>query len=160
MNTRLVNSAADVICAALTQNRTPAGIALALDSAQLLLTPETVGELKRMQDRVSELEKVAVEARAVLAALCHDLEDPGSNAFGALHLLSQATAGVAAQPDDAAKALAQRDAKVLRGAADDLMVACPEHGDADEVWMDCPCEYAEDLERMAAQVLAEAGATS
>lgn len=147
MNTKLVNSAAGVILAALEQNRTAAGIALALDSARLLLTPETTGELKQLQDlvaeletqrerrsdrlvalendalnmrgvlspngeerkvpmplgetltpavewlvgRVAELEKVAFEARGALAALCHDLEDPGSNALGALFLLQQAT---------------------------------------------------------------------
>jgi hypothetical protein len=47
---------------------------------------------------------------------------------------------------------------VLRKAAAELMAACPEHGDADEAWMDCPCEYAEDLERMA--ILTESGAAS
>jgi folate-dependent tRNA-U54 methylase TrmFO/GidA len=57
MNTRLVNTAAGVIMAALTQNRTPAGIALALDSAQMLLTPEMTAELARLQDRVAELEE-------------------------------------------------------------------------------------------------------
>lgn len=41
MNTKLVNSAASVINAALTQNRTAAGIALALESAGLLTTPGT-----------------------------------------------------------------------------------------------------------------------
>lgn len=39
MNTKLVSSAADVINAALTQNRTAAGIALALDSAGFLTRP-------------------------------------------------------------------------------------------------------------------------
>lgn len=47
MNTKRVNSAAGVINAALTQNRTAAGIALALESAQLLLTSETAAELER-----------------------------------------------------------------------------------------------------------------
>ncbi|NUP19229.1 MAG: hypothetical protein HOZ81_24680 [Streptomyces sp.] len=45
MNTRRVNTAADVILAALTQNRTAAGIAMALESAQLLMSPETAAEL-------------------------------------------------------------------------------------------------------------------
>lgn len=40
MNTKLVNTAAEVILAALTQNRTAAGIATALDAAGLLKTPE------------------------------------------------------------------------------------------------------------------------
>ncbi|MEU2135333.1 hypothetical protein [Streptomyces sp. NPDC018352] len=41
-------------------------------------------------------------------------------------------------------------AEVLTEAADNLVAACPEHGDADEAWMDCPCEYADELRRMAA----------
>lgn len=110
------------------------------------------------QSGPTKLEQAAAEARAALAALCYDLEDPGSNALGALHLLTQATIGVEAQPDDAAKVLAKRDGTVLRQAAEDLMAACPEHGGADETWMDCPCEYAEELLRKAD--LAEAGATS
>jgi hypothetical protein len=56
MNTKLVNSAAGVILAALTQNRTAAGIAFALDSAQLLLTPEVTAELAELRTRVAELE--------------------------------------------------------------------------------------------------------
>lgn len=48
MNTRRVNTAAGVINAALTQNRTAAGIALALESAQLLQSPETAAELARL----------------------------------------------------------------------------------------------------------------
>lgn len=56
MNTKLVNAVAGVINAALTQNRTAAGIALALESAQLLTSPETATELERLQARVAELE--------------------------------------------------------------------------------------------------------
>jgi hypothetical protein len=47
VNTRRVNGAAGVINAALAQCRTAAGIALALESAQLLMTPETAAELER-----------------------------------------------------------------------------------------------------------------
>lgn len=49
MNTRSINSAAGVINAALTQNRTAAGIALALDSAGMLMTPETAAELASLR---------------------------------------------------------------------------------------------------------------
>jgi len=56
MNTKLVKCAADVILAALTQNRTAAGIATALDSAQLLMSPETAAEIERLRNRVAELE--------------------------------------------------------------------------------------------------------
>lgn len=50
MNTRLVNTVADVINAALTQNRTAAGIAIALDSAQLLQSPEKAAELVALRN--------------------------------------------------------------------------------------------------------------
>lgn len=63
--------------------------------------------------RVAELEEAAVEARAALGSLCYDLEDPGTAALGALHLLTQATVWTETGPDFAAEALAQRDAKVL-----------------------------------------------
>jgi hypothetical protein len=59
MNTKLVNSAAGVINAALTQNRTAAGIALALDSAQLLMSPATAR-------RLAELEAIEARLLAVL----------------------------------------------------------------------------------------------
>ncbi|WP_030757796.1 hypothetical protein, partial [Streptomyces sp. NRRL F-5135] len=80
--------------------------------------PALLAAIRRLQDRVTELEGPAVHARAALAALCYDLEDPGSNALGALHLLSQATVGVDAPKDDAAAALAQRDAQVMRRCAE------------------------------------------
>ncbi|NUP16590.1 MAG: hypothetical protein HOZ81_10875 [Streptomyces sp.] len=67
MNTRLVNSAAGVINAALTQNRTAAGIALALDSAQLLMSPEKAAELEA-------LELGAVDGR--VSATCEDPTHP------------------------------------------------------------------------------------
>jgi hypothetical protein len=56
VNTKSVNSAAGVILAALTQNRTAAGIALALDSARMLMTPEIAAELEQIRVRVGELE--------------------------------------------------------------------------------------------------------
>lgn len=49
MNTKLVNSTAGVINAALTQNHTAAGIALALESAGLLMGPDTAAELARLR---------------------------------------------------------------------------------------------------------------
>ncbi|TGB11597.1 hypothetical protein [Streptomyces sp. MZ04] len=86
--------------------------------------------------RVDELEKVAVEARAALGSLCYDLEDPGSNALGALYLLSQATTWTATKPDDALRVLAKRDATVreaalreAEGVASELFDAADERGD-------------------------------
>jgi hypothetical protein len=54
----------------------------------------------RARDRVTELEVAAVEGRAALAALCHDLDDPGSMALGALYLLQQATPGTPMEPGE------------------------------------------------------------
>ncbi|MFK0140650.1 hypothetical protein [Streptomyces murinus] len=58
MNTRSVNAAAELIQAALRQGRTAAGIALALEleSAQLLQSPERAVEFEQMRARVAELE--------------------------------------------------------------------------------------------------------
>ena len=64
MNTRLVNAAAGVILAAQERDRTPAGIALALESAQLLMSPETAAELERLRAEVAELRARAGEAPA------------------------------------------------------------------------------------------------
>jgi hypothetical protein len=55
VNTKLVNSAAGVINAALGQDRTAAGIALALESAQLLVAPGTVAELESLRSQVEAL---------------------------------------------------------------------------------------------------------
>ncbi|MGW4388238.1 hypothetical protein [Streptomyces sp. NPDC004685] len=57
MNTHAVNAAAGVILAAIAQGRVPVGIALALESAGLLMSPETAAELERLRARVAELEQ-------------------------------------------------------------------------------------------------------
>lgn len=58
MNARLVNTAAGVVQAAMEQGRqTATGIAVALDSAQLLMTPEVAAELERLRLRVDEVER-------------------------------------------------------------------------------------------------------
>jgi hypothetical protein len=80
--------------------------------------PALLAEVRRLRARVTELEGPAVEARAALAALCYDLEDPGSNALGALYLISRATVGVEAPKDDAAAALARHEAQVMRRCAE------------------------------------------
>jgi hypothetical protein len=77
-----------------------------------------LAEVRRLRARVTELEGPAVQARAALAALCYDLEDPGTAALGALYLISRATVGVEAPKDDAAIALARHDSEVLGQAAD------------------------------------------
>lgn len=98
---------------ALIQRTTPVGAATASPGMAAAL----LAEIRRLRDRVAELEGPAVEVRAALAALCYDLEDPGTAALGALHLISQATVGVEAPRDCAAEALAQHDGNVIRDAA-------------------------------------------
>ncbi len=64
MNAKRVNGAAGVILAALSQNRTPAGIALALESAALLMTPETAADMASVStDAVRIAEKAVEELR-------------------------------------------------------------------------------------------------
>ncbi|MET9012264.1 hypothetical protein ABZX74_15300 [Streptomyces olivaceoviridis] len=64
MNTRSVNSAAGVILAAMQQNRTPAGIALALESAGLLMFPETAKDMASVStDAVSVAERAVEELK-------------------------------------------------------------------------------------------------
>lgn len=56
MNTKRVNAAAGVILAAQKQRNTAAGIAMALESAGLLQSPESAAELEQLRARVAELE--------------------------------------------------------------------------------------------------------
>ncbi|MFH9977905.1 hypothetical protein ACH4ND_01330 [Streptomyces sp. NPDC017179] len=61
MNTRAVNAAAGVIAAAMQQGKTiPASLAIALDSARLLNSPETAAEFERLRGRVAKLEELLV----------------------------------------------------------------------------------------------------
>ena len=56
MNTRRVNAAADVICRAMENGRrVPAAMALALESAQMLMSPEIAAELEQLRDEVAAL---------------------------------------------------------------------------------------------------------
>lgn len=66
MNARLVNSAAGVVNAALTQNRTAAGIAMALESAGLLMGPETAAELARLRQYAEDKQSREEELLATL----------------------------------------------------------------------------------------------
>lgn len=65
MNTKLVNTAAGVLAASMEQGKTlPATLAIALDSAQLLQSPETAAEHERV--RTKYLEAADTVARLVL----------------------------------------------------------------------------------------------
>lgn len=64
MNTRRVNSAADVIQKALQQNRTAAGIATALETEGLLMSPEAAADIASVStDAVSLLEQAVAELK-------------------------------------------------------------------------------------------------
>lgn len=64
MNTRSVNSAAGVILAAMQQNRTAAGIAMALEAAGLLMSPEAARDMASVStDAVQVAEKAVGELR-------------------------------------------------------------------------------------------------
>ncbi|MFF7949072.1 hypothetical protein [Streptomyces griseorubiginosus] len=73
MNARLVNTVADVINAALTQNRTAAGIAMALESAQLLQSPETAAEVQRLRDENELLRLNHTQIQASLTRMSAEL---------------------------------------------------------------------------------------
>ncbi|MFJ6667481.1 hypothetical protein [Streptomyces sp. NPDC091383] len=84
MNTRSVNAAAGVIQAALAQGRSAAGVALALESAQLLQSPERAAEFERMRAQIAELEAERHETNEALADVtvalrgAHEETDPGA----------------------------------------------------------------------------------
>jgi lysozyme family protein len=64
VNTRAVNSAAGVIHAALKQCQTPAGIALALESAGLLMSPEAAKDIASVStDAVGVAERAVAELK-------------------------------------------------------------------------------------------------
>ncbi|MEV6046068.1 hypothetical protein [Streptomyces xanthochromogenes] len=56
MNTGALNALAGVITAAMKQDRTPMGIALAIESAGMLRSPETAAELEELRSWAAALE--------------------------------------------------------------------------------------------------------
>jgi hypothetical protein len=125
MHTRAVNAAAGVLLAAMEQGRQiPTSLAIALDSAGLLNSPEHAAEHER------------------LLTERHETNEWVEDAAKALRMNQTRIAELEA-------AAAKAGAAALKEAAEELMAACPEHGGADEAWMDCPCEYAEELVRKA-----------
>jgi hypothetical protein len=55
VNTKALNSLADLICRAQEQDRTPMGIALAIDAAGRHMSPETAAELEALRVEVAAL---------------------------------------------------------------------------------------------------------
>jgi hypothetical protein len=66
VNARALNALAGVICRAQENGKqTPMGLAIAVESAGLLLSPESAAELERLRERVAELEAApSVQRRA------------------------------------------------------------------------------------------------
>lgn len=65
MNTRRVNAAADVIARAMENGRqVPAALAVALESAQMLMSPEQAAEFERLRAREAELEQELAALKA------------------------------------------------------------------------------------------------
>jgi hypothetical protein len=115
-------------------------------------------EVDRLTARVAELEAQRERRRVRLVALSNDALSMrgslspmgegrkvpfplGETLTPAVDWLIGRVAELEARPSPA---------DALRQAADDLTAACPDHGDADEAWMDCPCEFADELRRKAA----------
>ncbi|QJT04407.1 hypothetical protein G9272_32335 [Streptomyces asoensis] len=98
MNTKRVNSAAGVILAALTQNRTAAGIALALESAQMLMSPETAAELEKLRAEVAALRAERHTTNEALDDVVRELRarktpDPDRSAEKLSRILAPSPAG-------------------------------------------------------------------
>ncbi|HET6634405.1 MAG TPA: hypothetical protein VFH77_05190 [Streptomyces sp.] len=105
MRTRLVNTAADVIHRALQRCETSAGIAIALDSAGLLMSPETAAELAVLREDIATADQDVVEAQRHNDATCE-----------------------AAQALDRVRAVHER----IGGPGDDAFCyVCSNHGDID-----------------------------
>ncbi|MFD7101889.1 hypothetical protein [Streptomyces celluloflavus] len=150
MNARSVSRAADVIFRAMQTRQTAAGIAAALDAAGMLQSPETAAEAERLRARVAELEALelgAIDGR--VSATCANSGHP---------TWLRATGDTRGCPWCRVAELEVRPAPaaVLRGVADEWSAQCPEHSDADEVWMSCPGEWVYEL-HLAADAF-EAGA--
>ncbi|MFF8997083.1 hypothetical protein ACF1GW_30885 [Streptomyces achromogenes] len=78
MNTMLVNTAADVIARAMDRGWTvPAALAVALESAQLLQSPEMAAELERLRSRVAVLEVGQAQARRERDLIRERVSEPG-----------------------------------------------------------------------------------
>ncbi|MFF9129158.1 hypothetical protein [Streptomyces sp. NPDC014806] len=74
MNTRLVNTAAGVLAAAMQQGKAlPANLAIALDSAQLLQSPETAAETARLRGELAKALEQTAAARVHVTELEENL---------------------------------------------------------------------------------------
>lgn len=72
MNTKALNELAALICRAQEQDRTPMGIAFAVDAAGRHMSPEVAAEMAALKAQVAELEAQRERRRVRLVALQND----------------------------------------------------------------------------------------
>ncbi|MFE9448373.1 hypothetical protein [Streptomyces sp. NPDC006739] len=102
MNTRALNSLADLICRALGQGRTPMGIAMAIDSAGRHMSPETAAEIERLRARVDEVERAYIFDTAELKRQIAELQAERHVTNEALADVTVALRGAQAETDPGA----------------------------------------------------------
>lgn len=119
MNTRRVQAAAGVILAAQKTRKTAAGIAIALESAQLLQSPESAAEVAALRDRVASLTESLRDAAGQVAALESELGGAAAR-VAELETLSETTkrimADAAAQVGLAGDRIAELETRLGRDA--------------------------------------------
>ncbi|MFD7185526.1 hypothetical protein ACFV90_36890 [Streptomyces sp. NPDC059904] len=93
---------------------------------------------------MTDLHEAARRALAAMDDLIHNTTDPGVETLGARHELATVLINTPSAPTDRAA--------VLREAADDWTAHCPDHSNAEEAFMDCPCDWADELRRKADEV--------
>lgn len=126
--------------ASLNESLTAAGERLRADAARIA---ELEAQRERRRVRLVALSNDALNMRGSLSPMGEGRKVPfplGETLTPAVDWLIGRVAELEARPSPA---------DVLRQAADDLTAACPDHSDADEAWMDCPCEFADELRRKA-----------
>lgn len=124
MRTRLVNTAADVIHRALQRCETSAGIAIALDSAGLLMSPETAAELAVLREDIATADQDVVEAQRHNDATCEAVKERDELRARVAGLEAELVAARSAL--DRVRAVHER----IGGPGDDAFCyVCSNHGD-------------------------------
>jgi hypothetical protein len=121
VNTKALNSLAELICRAQEQDRTPMGIAFAIDSAGRHMSPETAAELERLRDFEATVAGfVAARAEYVTALRnCHpdnghDYDRWQGHAAARRQLAELLGLPVAWPPEDAAGSVAKSADRLTR----------------------------------------------
>jgi len=130
--------------------------------------PALLAEIRRLRDRVAELETYATGCDAEGCVLphsswCERAQKTAAENDGCTcgqpwtgHPQSHAMHCWTVNPpraevDEMRRALADARTKTLATEADDIVAHCPDHGSKDGVWLDCHCAVADDMRRRAVQ---------